>query len=71
MQKKASPRSCVAAYWRKPPIRLPRCLSPVGWMPEKTRMARILGTSRLARMAVVGSPELLIVMGAQASTARD
>ena len=31
-------------------------------------MARILGTSRLARMAVVGSPELLIVMGAQAST---
>ena len=38
MQKNPSPRSCVAAYWRKPPIRLPRCLSPVGWMPEKMRI---------------------------------
>ena len=38
MQKKPSPRSCVAAYWRKPPIRLPSVLSPVGWMPEKMRM---------------------------------
>ncbi len=38
MQKYASPRSWVAAYWRKPPIRLPRCFSPVGWMPEKMRI---------------------------------
>ena len=26
MQKNPSPRSCVAAYWRKPPIRLPSVL---------------------------------------------
>ena len=39
MQKKPSPRSCVAAYWRKPPIRLPIVLSPVGWMPEKMRIS--------------------------------
>src|SRR5215213_7687702 len=119
MQKKPSPRSCCAAYWRKPPIRLPRCLSPVGWMPEKMRMSSLfrsldgndlveevdgertkrlgalaqapappaapgpgpgvewvgageheaarIPATRLARMAAVGSPELLIVMGAQAS----
>ena len=66
MQKKASPCSCVAAYWRKPPIRLPRCLSPVGWMPEKTRIEVIISTYT-QRVAAVGSPELLIVMGAQAS----
>src|SRR6058998_3908385 len=40
MQKNASPCSWVAAYWRKPPIRLPRCLSPVGWMPLKILMVR-------------------------------
>src|SRR5688500_14413343 len=40
MQKNASPRSWVAAYWRKPPIRLPIVLEPVGWMPEKTRIAQ-------------------------------
>src|SRR6478735_4630853 len=38
MQKNATPCSWVAAYWRKPPIRLPRCFSPVGWMPEKMRI---------------------------------
>ena len=42
MQKNASPRYCVAAYWRKPPIKLPRCLSPVGWIPEKIFIASIL-----------------------------
>src|SRR3954454_9763622 len=35
MQKIASPSSCVRAYWREAPLSVPRCLSPVGWMPEK------------------------------------
>src|SRR6266511_3302058 len=36
-QMNASPCSWVAAYWRKPPLKLPKCLAPVGWMPEKMR----------------------------------
>src|SRR5436309_1724861 len=58
MQKNASPRSCVAAYWRKPPIRLPRCLSPVGWMPEKilTSFLSVAGRrDRDERLSVSGA----------------
>src|SRR5215207_5160885 len=66
---KASPCSCVAAYWRKPPLKLPKCFAPVGWMPEKMRA--ISGSSiatRLSRtVAVNGSPELMIVMAVGAT----
>src|SRR5829696_1374658 len=65
----ASPCSCVAAYWRKPPLKLPKCFAPVGWMPEKMRA--ISGSSiatRLSRtVAVNGSPELMIVMAVGAT----
>src|SRR5262245_62834123 len=33
-----SPRSCPSTYWRTAPMRLPRCLAPVGWIPEKIRI---------------------------------
>ena len=63
MQKKPSPRSCVAAYWRKPPIRLPRCLSPVGWMPEKILIVRSIllreGTKKASCEAGSGAKRLL------------
>ena len=51
MQKNASPCSWVAAYWRKPPIRLPRCFSPVGWMPEKMRIGVLSLTFAAGRLA--------------------
>ncbi len=51
MQKNATPCSWVAAYWRKPPIRLPRCFSPVGWMPEKMRIGVLSLTFAAGRLA--------------------
>src|SRR5215210_2257797 len=30
-----SARSCAPTYWRIAPMWFPRCLRPVGWMPEK------------------------------------
>src|SRR5829696_5582274 len=33
----ASPRSWPSTKWRIAPRKLPRCLRPVGWMPEKMR----------------------------------
>ena len=29
--------SWLATQWRTAPRKLPRCISPVGWIPEKTR----------------------------------
>ena len=52
MQKNASPCSWVAAYWRKPPIRLPRCFSPVGWMPEKMRIGVLSLTFAAGRLVL-------------------
>ena len=34
-----SPCSWAATYWEIAPIWLPRCLRPVGWIPEKLRTA--------------------------------
>src|SRR6266542_169040 len=60
MQKKASPCSCVAAYWRKPPLKLPMWGSPVGWMPLKMRMVELHslaqdGTRRVERAGCRGA----------------
>src|SRR5437867_3779563 len=55
MQKKPSPRSWVAAYWRKPPIKLPRCLSPVGCMPEKILISVLSLASAVERSPVTAT----------------
>src|SRR4249920_2828237 len=67
MQKKPSPRSCVAAYWRKPPIRLPIVLSPVGWMPEKMRMS-VLFSSGSGGGTIGTCPDTRNYTGAMAVT---
>ena len=40
MQKIPSPLSWAVTYWAIAPIWLPRCLRPVGWIPEKLRIRR-------------------------------
>src|SRR3954452_11409430 len=52
MQKIAgSPRSCPSTYCSIAPMKLPRCLRPVGWMPEKITVMR---TGQGIRRRVVG-----------------
>src|SRR5919108_385343 len=51
----ASPRSWPATYWVMAPMWLPRCLRPVGWMPEKIRTARQRSALRRGRGRWVSS----------------
>jgi hypothetical protein len=55
----------VTAYWRKPPIRLPRCFSPVGWMPEKMRMGRPFARGRGSKELALSAARVCLASSAQ------
>ena len=65
MQKNASPCSCVAAYWRKPRSSSRDACRRSAGCPR--RSAWTDGNYTPRTMAVTGSPELLVVMGANAT----